>query len=165
MACQSSSSKQGRVKARVNVELLGNVPAAWATQGAARNRRQASQQQHCSLKKTFATNSKCKAQGALNIMTTCLRRAEGTGWSTGALGGTGSLTLNNLGSDGWLVITGKWRAFAPQHSISTVSLRRASKGRGANRQNLIIHMHTRTHTQFKSWNFWNLLLLCMLNLL
>lgn len=34
------------------------------------------------------------------------------------------LTPSNLGSDGWLVITGKWSAFALQHSISTVSLGR-----------------------------------------
>lgn len=32
------------------------------------------------------TNSKCKAQGALNIMTTCLQRGEGIGWSKGAQG-------------------------------------------------------------------------------
>lgn len=47
-------------------------------------------------------------------------------------GGTGGSTLNNLGSDGWLVITGKWSAFALEHSISTVSLKSARRRRGTN---------------------------------
>lgn len=71
------------------------------------------------------TNSKCKTQGALNIIaavTTCLQG----GWRSrvrqrGTQGTRGS-TPGNLRSDGWLVITGKWSAFALQHSISTVSL-------------------------------------------
>lgn len=81
------------------------------------------------------TDSKCKAQGALNIIaavTTCLQKrvgGEGIGWGKGAHGAQGGSTPGNLRSDGWLVITGKWSAFALQHSISTVSLGRARKKR------------------------------------
>lgn len=56
--------------------------------------------------------------------------------------GTGGSTLNNLGSDGWLVITGKWSAFALEHSISTVSLKRSRRGRGANGKTIGL-----THTE------------------
>lgn len=65
------------------------------------------------------------------------------------------MTLSNLGSDGWLVITGKWRAFALQHSILAMSLVRAGKEtekkKGANvkelKANLNAHRHTLQHGQ------------------
>ena len=42
--------------------------------------------------------------------------------------------MGNLRGDGWLVITGKWSAFALQHSISTVCLGRAGKESGEKEQ-------------------------------
>lgn len=145
MACQSFPVNRAGLKhgwmwnCWVMCRQPGPLRGQWGTGGRHHN----SSTVHT---ETLATNSKCKAQGALNIMTACLQRGEGTGWSTGALGGTGGLTLNNLGSDGWLVITGKWSAFALQHTISTVSLTRARKGRGVNRQNVInTQAHACTH--------------------
>lgn len=48
--------------------------------------------------------------------------------------GTGGLDPRQSGSDGWLVITRKWSAFALQHSISTVSLGRAREKKEKGKQ-------------------------------
>ena len=85
---------------------------------------------------SLPTNSKCEAQGALNIIaavTTCLQGGEGIWWSKGAHRAQEGSTPGNLRSDGWLVITHKWSAFALQHSISTVSLGR-TKGKKRERE-------------------------------
>lgn len=77
------------------------------------------------------TNSKCKSSGC----TQHNDHKSSEGWRNRvkqrSTGGTVGSTPSNLGSDGWLVITGKWSTFALQHSISTVCLGRAGKKRRA----------------------------------
>lgn len=99
------------------------------------------------------TNSKCKAQGALNIIatvTTCLQGGWRNRVRQRGTGGTGGSTPGNLGSDGWLVITGKWSAFALQHSISTVSLGRAMK-RWRERESEELQNHTQCNEDRPEW--------------